>query len=435
MPQKQQKPCILVAEDDASIRVIVNRALVEAGFDVRATPSVDALERWVEAGEGDVVVSDVYLGEDSIFDRIKSLKHARPTLPFILMSGQNSILTAAASADHGAFDYLPKPFDIGDMVELVKRAANTRPMAGSQPKLSKEDDLGLSFLGRSAAMQKVYREVTRVMNTRLPVFLKGEIGSGRYLTALSIHKLGNRRSGKFSTSLDNLEGVSTLFIPNILNLTARAQDEVRRLLYDADSPRVICAADPSATGDAFGQVQGDLLLRLQAITISLPSLRERKSDIEEIAMACLGRAAELGMPKQGFHPKALELLLKHDWPGNVQELENIVFRLCAFCPDTVISAQDVMAELVASDTTALNPTDVGFEATISKEIATQIWPKFLAFEGGEESLIHKDTMDVMEREILRLALDFTGQNKLKAAKLLGMNRNTLRARLEALDII
>ncbi len=167
---------ILLAEDDASIRLVVNQTLVTEGYQVRATSSADALERWIRNGEGDVVVTDVYLGDTAIFELLPSIKLARPELPVIVMSGQNTILTAASAARHGVFDYLPKPFDIDQLSSLVGRALKG-PVKKDAASASSDVEGNLPLIGRSDPMQEVYRIISRVMNTDLTVLIEGESGT------------------------------------------------------------------------------------------------------------------------------------------------------------------------------------------------------------------------------------------------------------------
>ena len=243
---------VLLAEDDASIRLIVNQTLVTAGYAVRATSSPEALERWVRNGEGDIVVTDVYLTDTPIFELLPSFKLVRPELPVIVMSGQNTILTAASAAQHGAYDYLPKPFDIDQLTDLVGRAlTDTKPAAAANPVKKVNGDAsnsGLPLVGRSAVMQDVYRTISRVMNTDLTVLIEGESGTGKELAARAIHDLGQSRPGAFYS----------------LDLATRpAQDVSQELFGTKDNPGV--AYDREATiyldevGDLSQEAQTQLV--------------------------------------------------------------------------------------------------------------------------------------------------------------------------------
>ncbi len=448
---------VLLAEDDPSIRLIVNQTLVSAGYEVRATSSPDALQRWVRNGEGDVVVTDVYLGDTSIFDLLPSMKLARPDLPFIVMSGQNTILTAASAAEHGAFDYLPKPFDIDVLSSLVRRALRGSPAddRGIHPEAQKAaHDAALPLIGRSDAMQDVYRLITKVMNTDLTVLIEGESGTGKELAARAIHQLGHTKAGRF-ISIDlaampapeitrelfggnGVEGAvhlrgSTLYLDEISDLPADAQAQLVKILREPMGARLI-ASTRKSLGRLVeeGRFREDLYYRLNVVRLTIPPLRMRKEDIPELARAFLIRAQRQGLAAKTFDKSALDLMAAYDWPGNVRELENLVLRLAVLCPDAVITLRDVEREMRLG---AKEPGEGNrsFEAEIEALLHRYVMGELLA-AGGDESNVHADVIDRVERPLIRLALSVTSGNKVKAAQLLGMNRNTLRAKINALGI-
>lgn len=438
---------VLLAEDDSGIRLVASQTLSSAGFTVRATASIDALERWVREGQGDVVVSDVYLGDASVFDRLSSLKLARPELPVIVMSAQNTILTAAAAADHGAFDYLPKPFNIDELVDTVRRALKA-PKAGEAlaPAARRSaDEARLPLIGRSEAMQAVYRIITRVMNTDLTVLIEGEAGTGKDLAARAIHDLSSSASGQFmqvdAGSLTSesglqrrLDGVNTLYLDEVGDLPLDAQARLVGLIRNREGMRVIASTRQNlARLVEAGEFREDLYYRLSVVRLVMPPLRKRKEDIPELARALLVRAAGQGLPRKTLETGALDLLSAYDWPGNVRELENVILRLCALSPDAVIGGHDVERELRASSYAEL-PREGGFEADIEMVLRKHILSALLG--GGEEddTRIYQSVIDRVERPLISLALQVTSGNKVRAAALLGLNRNTLRAKINSLSI-
>lgn len=444
MPDKT----VLLAEDDSGIRLVASQTLASAGFNVRATASIEALERWVREGQGDVVVSDVYLGETVIFDRLSSLKLARPDLPFIVMSAQNTILTAAAAADHGAFDYLPKPFDIDELVETVRRALRTpRSSDALAPEARRSlDEAQLPLVGRSEMMQDVYRIITRVMNTDLTVLIEGEAGTGKDLAARAIHDLGSAATGEFlqvdagslgddAASLEHrLGGVTTLYLDEIGDLPLPAQARLLALIRAHGDIRVVASTrqNLSRLVDA-GTFRDDLYYRLSVVRLAMPALRRRKEDISELTSALLIRAGEKGLPKKTLERGALDLLSAYDWPGNVRELENVILRLCALSPDPTISAKDVERELRASSYAEL-PREGGMEADLERVLKKHVLGPLMSGGDGEEAKIYQAVIDAVERPLLSLALQVTSGNKVRAAALLGLNRNTLRAKINGLGI-
>jgi len=438
---------ILLAEDDASIRLVVNQTLVSAGFAVRATASPDALERWIREGQGDLVISDVYLGEVSIFERLSSLKLARPDLPFLLMSAQNTILTAAEAADKGAFDYLPKPFDIDVLVETVRRALKTPRQSDTLAPQTRRsiDEAGLPLIGRSEAMQGVYRIITRVMNTDLTVLIEGEAGTGKDLAAHAVHELGRAKQGRFVhldaarlMSGDDLfsivDGASTIYADEVGDLPPPAQSQLAALLARLEGKRLIAS---TRTGLARlveqKRFREDLYYRLGVVRLAIPPLRERKEDIPELAGAFLVRAQHQGLAAKTMDPPALDLFAAYDWPGNVRELENVILRLCALSPDSRITARDVERELRAASHGDL-PPEAGLEAEFESLLRRHVLSDLMDPDAGEGARIHQNVVESVERPLISLALQVTAGNKVRAAALLGLNRNTLRARINNLGI-
>lgn len=435
---------ILVAEDDASVRLIVSQTLSSAGYKVRATPSIDALEKWVDEGQGDAVVSDVHLGNDSIFERLSSLKRARPQLPFIIMSGNNTILTAAAATEHGAFDYLPKPFDIDELTATVGRALVSSPQAKAT--LSALEASGLPLIGRSDAMQEVYRVLTRVMNTDLSILIDGEPGTGKELTARAIHDLGNRKGlpytvigpadiEAFSTDADAIELASsgTLFLDEVEEFSPQAQLKLVTLLRSPrELPRIIASSQAKLAERASkGLFREDLYHRLGVVRLTVPPLRDRKEDIPELAQAFLLRAADKGLPEKSVSAQAIERLQLHDWPGNVRELENTLLRLAALSSDPTISVEQVEADLAAS---IAEPAHTNGDFTTDVEALLRQYIMGEMLSGENEEGVHRSVIEAVEAPLIRLALQVTKGNRVKAAGLLGLNRNTLRAKMTAMNI-
>lgn len=444
---------VLLAEDDASIRLVVNQTLVTEGYQVRATSSADALERWIRNGEGDVVVTDVYLGDTAIFELLPSIKLARPELPVIVMSGQNTILTAASAARHGVFDYLPKPFDIDQLSSLVGRALKG-PVKRDAAAAKTEVDASLPLIGRSDPMQEVYRIISRVMNTDLTVLIEGESGTGKELAAQAIHQLGAGKSGKFKAldlaampteqiskdlfgTKDNpgiaFDPEATLYLDEIGDLPAEAQTQLVKLMREAGGARIIASTrQPLAKLVDEGRFREDLFYRINVVRIFMPPLRQRKEDIPELVRAFLLRAQRKGLSAKQIEPAAMDLMMAYDWPGNVRELENLIMRLAALSPDVVISQREIERELRAE---AMK--DISSNSSFEKEVESLLH-RFVMGDllqaSPDDSKIHQSVMEQVERPLIKLALSVTSGNKLRTAALLGVNRNTLRARINSLGI-
>lgn len=444
---------VLLAEDDASIRLIVNQTLVSAGYNVRATGSPEALERWIRNGEGDLVVTDVYLTDTAIFELLPSFRLARPELPFIVMSAQNTILTAASAAQHGVFDYLPKPFDIDQLLDLVDRALRGKS-ASKSAKPTLPIDSGLPLTGRSEPMQDVYRIISRVMNTDLTVLIEGESGTGKELAARAIHDLGKPDKGQFF-SLDlaamstqqvsqDLFGTpdkpgiayqddATIYLDEIGDLPAEAQTQLVKLMRENGGGRIIASTrQPLSALVESGSFREDLYYRINVVRIDMPPLRRRKVDIPELVRTFLIRAEQRGLAEKQIDPSAMDLLMAYDWPGNVRELENLIFRLVALSPDDTISQGDIERELRAESMKESAGTTT-FEGEIETLLHRFVMADLLKGADDDEK-IYQSVLEQVERPLIRLALSVTSGNKLRTAALLGVNRNTLRARINALGL-
>ena len=327
---------VLVADDDRTIRTVLTQALTRAGCKVHATSSLVTLMRWVEEGKGDLVISDVIMPDGNGLDQLPKIADERPGLPVIVISAQNTIMTAIQAAEADAFDYLPKPFDLPDLMKRAARALEVkrRESARSIPvQPSGPDELPL--VGRTPAMQALYRLVARVMNTDLPVLITGESGTGKSLIARAIHDLSDRRTLPYvvagaadlatmdgpATVISRAKGGSILF-DEVGDLDDDAQARIVRMLdsFTDNAPRIMATsqADLSRKMDA-GDFRQDLFYRLGGVTVNVPSLRERVDDIPRLADHFLARAERDGLPVRQFDQGALDLIRAYSWPGNVRQ--------------------------------------------------------------------------------------------------------------------
>src|SRR5689334_9179352 len=374
---------ILIADDDSSIRLVLSQAFTRLGYQVRATGNATTLLKWVSDGEGDLVITDVVMPDENVFDVLPRIKKERPKLPVIVMSAQNNLITAVNAADAGAFDYIPKPFDLDDMTGAARRAL-ARPAdaeaAKAQARAMRDDRLPL--IGRSGPMQDVYRTIARLVGADLTVLILGESGTGKELVARALHDMGRRKDGKFvvinlaavprervETELfgrgdnDNDYGKlveadgGTLFLDEIGDMPLDAQTRLLRVI-DGSEPalnpktgrrpnvRIIAATNRDLRAlIQQGLFREDLFFRLNVAPLRIPPLRDRAEDIPDLARAFLLRANREGLPAKTIDAGALERLKRHAWPGNVRELENLVRRVCALYGEELISARIIEKEL------------------------------------------------------------------------------------------
>jgi two-component system nitrogen regulation response regulator GlnG len=444
---------ILLADDDASLRFVLSQALSKEGYGVRATGAVQTLAKWVRDGEGDIVVSDVFMGDECVFDALPALRSARPELPVIVMSAQSTVATAMSAAGVGAYDYLPKPFDLDDLMATVKRAlqgTKGRPRGAIAPQSAREEALPL--IGRSPAMQEVYRVMSRVTASDLTVLIEGEAGTGKRRVARAIHGFSRRKSGPFIAlnlgahagevdralldgALEQARG-GVLLLDGLDSLSPDDQTRLFGALQGLDGGdrfdvRMIATAQrPLAAMVRDGGFRQDLYYRLKVVEIRLPALRERKEDIGDLARAFLATGRKDGLPERSITADAIEALKGHDWPGNVRELENLLKRIAALYPDPVMTAPQIKAELAVAPAVfqAEGPAD-SFDAALERHLGT-----LFAAPNGPEPGLYDRCVEALERPLIEATLRATRGNQIKAAAILGINRNTLRKKIVSLGI-
>jgi len=468
---------ILIADDDAAIRTVLNQALGRAGYDVRTTGTAAGLWRWVTAGDGNLVITDVILPDENGFDLIPRIKRVRPELPIVVMSAQNTILTAITAAERGAFEYLPKPFDLKEVTAIVQRAlASTKKREPAAQVEGSEERLPL--IGRSAAMQEIYRVIARLMQTDLTVMIMGESGTGKELVARALHDYGRRRHGPFVAvnmaaipkelveselfghergaftgatnrgigRFEQAEG-GTLFLDEIGDMPLEAQTRLLRVLqqgeYTTVGGRTPIKTDVrivAATNRELRQIiqQGlfreDLYYRLNVVPLRLPPLRERSEDIPDLVRHFLRKAAGEGLAEKRIDAEALDILKHYRWPGNVRELENVIRRLAVLHSGDVISAATVAAEL--SEPPKMLAAADGEEPDSLSAIVEQHLNRYFAEQNGRlpPPGLYDRILQEVERPLLSICLGATRGNQIRAAHLLGLNRNTLRKKIRDLGL-
>jgi two-component system nitrogen regulation response regulator GlnG len=470
---------ILVADDDAAIRTVLNQALSRAGYEVRSTGNAATLWRWVTQGDGDLVITDVVMPDENAFDLIPRIRKARPDLPIIVMSAQNTFMTAIRASERGAYEYLPKPFDLKELIAIVGRALAEPKERAAAAAPNEDFDSSIPLVGRSPAMQEIYRVLARLMQTDLTVMISGESGTGKELVARALHDYGKRRSGTFvainmaaiprdlieselfghekgaftganSRSAGRFEQAEggTLFLDEIGDMPMEAQTRLLRVLqqgeYTTVGGRTPIKSDVriiAATNKDLrlliqqGLFREDLYFRLNVVPLRLPPLRERTEDIPDLIRHFFAQAEREGLPAKQIDQAALERLKRHRWPGNVRELENLARRLAALYPQETISAAVMEAELAQPSIPLGSAEESRADESLSSAVERHLATYFAGFEDGlpPAGLYHRILREI-EHPLLTAALAATRGNQIRAADLLGVNRNTLRKKIKDLDI-
>jgi two-component system nitrogen regulation response regulator GlnG len=465
---------VLIVDDDAAIRTVVAAGLRREGHRVTTAASLADLHRELRLGLPDVLVTDVVLPDGNGLDLAASLKAEHPQLPIIVFSAQNTLATAVRATEVGAFDYLPKPFDLDVLAQAV-RGAIAKGRRGPLDTPEAGEGAGPSLIGRSPAMQEVYRVIARVVSNDLTVLVSGESGTGKELVAKAIHDLGPRRRapfvalnmaaiprelieaelfgherGAFTGAATRVAGKfeqaagGTLFLDEIGDMPMDAQTRLLRVLQSGEfttvggartikaDVRIVAATnkDLSALVQA-GQFREDLFYRLNVVPMALPALRERRQDVPLLARHFLDRAAEDGLPRKQLDKDAVAVLEGYDWPGNVRELENLMRRIAALSRDEWIDAAGIRRALGEANTAAPTVRDPGIEAAVRARLERIAIEEPRALDDGT---LYDRIIGEVERPLIEAMLARHGQNQLRAARALGINRNTLRKRLDTLGI-
>jgi len=469
---------ILIADDDAAIRTVLNQALSRAGYEVRSTGNAATLWRWVSQGEGDLVITDVVMPDENAFDLLPRIKKLRPDLPIIVMSAQNTFMTAIRASERGAYEYLPKPFDLKELTTIVGRALSEPKDRPTMPASKPEEIDTIPLVGRSPAMQEIYRLLARLMQTDLTVMISGESGTGKELVARALHDYGKRRSGPFvainmaaiprelieselfghekgaftgantrnAGRFEQAEG-GTLFLDEIGDMPMEAQTRLLRVLQQGEyttvggrtpiktDVRIIAATNKDLRIlIQQGLFREDLFFRLNVVPLRIPPLRERVEDIPDLIRHFFAQAEREGLPTKQIEIAAIERLKRYRWPGNVRELENLARRLAALYPQEVITTAVIDNELAPPAPAPLGDENRS-EENLSAAVERHLNKYFGGFGDGlpPPGLYHRILREI-EYPLLSAALAATRGNQIRAADLLGVNRNTLRKKIRDLEI-
>jgi two-component system, NtrC family, nitrogen regulation response regulator GlnG len=428
---------ILLAHNERIARETLARDLSQKGYNVRATESFDTLWRWIRAGEGDIVLIDVDIADPARngFELLKQIREAYPHLPALVLSAENTVLTSLLAARFGAFDYFPKPFSFEQLSASIATALQT-PETPHKKSKSRTD---LPLVGSSEPMQAIYRLIAQATQSNLALLITGETGTGKSLVAKMLHEYGLCAHAKYEIlhfpladdafdsalakgCVDAKEG--TLVLDEISALSGQQQALLIGVLSRLDdqepSPRIIATTRlPVSDHGKIEGVSHELLYRLNTLHIHLPALRDRLNDAAELGLAF---TSEFGKGRKTLSKEATSSLIGRPWPGNVRELRNLMQRAALMARSDIIEPEDII-------TTPLENAEAGdkeLDDTIARALAVYL-NGFDPQDLPDDLYVH--ALAALEKPLLKSVMAMAAGNQLKAAKLLGINRNTLHKKL------
>ena len=457
---------VWLVDDDASIRWVMEKALRNAGLQPRSFEAAEPALLALRTAQPDVLVTDIRMPGSSGLELVRRARELYPKLPVIVMTAHSDLGSAVSAYESGAFEYLPKPFDIDQAVELVRRAGQSAQRSDGPVEENTEIP---ELLGRAPAMQQVFRAIGRLSRSSVTVLITGESGTGKELVARALHNHSPRSAKPFIalntsaipgelleselfghergsfTGADALRrgrfeqsDGGSLFLDEIGDMSTPLQTRLLRVLAEGEFYRVggqtpirvdvrVIAATHQNLEDRVkrGLFREDLYHRLNVIRIELPPLRQRREDVADLLAHYLGvAAAELGVERKLLSPETLDLLQSYEWPGNVRELVNLCRRLTVLAPGREVRIEDLPPEACGG-----RP---GEGADTSWTQALAAWGSAEAARGGPPLL---DTaLPEFERSLIRVALTRTQGHRQDAARLLGWGRNTLTRKLKELGM-
>ena len=477
-----KKNLILIAEDDVSIRTVLSTEL-ENKYDLKLTDNCAQLWNWVSDGLGDLIILDVVMPDENGLDLVPKIKEIRPDVKIIIISAQNTILTAMRAVEKGAYEYLAKPFDLTELNKVIDTAFsdNNKSLDTYKKEEIKSENNDIPIIGSSHLMQKVFKSVAKLVNTDLTVMIFGESGTGKELVAKILHEHGKRKNGPFvainmaaipkelieselfghekgsftgafskkSGKFEEADG-GTLFLDEIGDMPYEAQTRLLRVIQEGEFNRVgghekiktnlrIITATHRNLDELVqnGGFREDLFYRLNVFPINLPPLRLILSDLNKLVHYFLNKSYKEGLSKKNISEEAINELKKYKWPGNIRELENFIRRLVVLTASNKITHSDIIKNLSKTNTmiTESNSNNGLEKISLSMSVEQHLKNFFKLHKGKlPSSGLYSRIINEVERPLISICLNATKGNQIKASKLLGLNRNTLRKKIKELKI-
>lgn len=469
---------LLVVEDEESLRRVLQRALEDEGYWVQTVGTGDLARLALNETHFDVSLVDIKLPDADGLALLKEVKDTGVDTAMIVMTAQNTMRNAIGAMKNGAFDYITKPFDLDEVLVLVKRAMDSRKLTRDfrelKEEVKKRFEPGVNIIGTSSNMQKVYKTIGQVVDTQATILIQGESGTGKELVGKTIHynsprwnqpfvaincaaiprdllesELFGHEKGSFTGALDRRIGKfelaegGTLFLDEVGDIPLELQTKLLRVLQDREYSRIggreglkanvrILAATNQDLERTVKEkrFREDLYFRLKVIPVYLPPLRERRGDIPLLISYFIEKInREMGIQISGVSPEAQKLLEEHSWPGNVRELENTLIRAAVLSSGPILFPKDFTLQNKPVATT-LEVDQLSLEEIIRHKLEDY----FRRTEGVDVDNLYSLVIERIERPLIELTLRKTRGNQIRAAQILGINRNTLRKKIVDLRI-
>ena len=462
---------IIVVDDDRSIRVVISTALTRAGYNVKSSGTAAGMRRLVESDFADIIITDVGLPDGDALDVLPKLQHMKPKLKIIVMSARTTLLTAVRAKKKGAFEYLPKPFDLDELLNLVSNTFSEHNNIGIKDKITLQKNIYDSgpIVGKSMAMQEIYKLISRLVNTNLNILILGESGTGKKLIAKSIHELSSINNKLFLNlnmdtfddySLDNLlqniqkyqnkdtqsfaclngcsiviRDVSESSLQQQKNLLDFIEEDFS--LYskknnDFIKPRIIALTKKNIFNEVEkGLFREDLFYRLNVVPIKIPSLKDRFEDISDLTISFLNKYSSKKNIYRYITHEGMNLLKEHSWPGNIRELKNIIERICLLSSSEEIQTS-LIKEVISEDRLFIDETEEDNLEIYFKKYLSKYFKNF--DENLNINNLHSSFISKIEKPLIEATLKLFRGNQIKASKCLGFNRNTLRTKINIYGI-
>ncbi|MFO7982414.1 MAG: nitrogen regulation protein NR(I) [Desulfuromonadales bacterium] len=467
---------ILVADDEESIRWVLSKALVKQGFSVDLAEDGDTALEMFHHNQYDMAILDIKMPGISGLDLLARFRKENPEVLIIIMTAESSMKNAVEAMKRGAYDYLVKPFDLNDLDGVIIKAQKASKISEEVHRLRDEIKehyhLDRTIIGNSRPMQEVYKVLGRVAPSDITVLITGESGTGKELIARAIHynsprlgkpflalncaaiprellesELFGHEKGAFTGATERKAGTfeqaegGTLFLDEIGDMPLELQAKLLRVLQEKEitrtggsstipvDVRIVTATNQDlqkrVEDKAFRE---DLFYRLNVVPIDLPPLRKRAEDIAELVNYFITKAAdELNAAVQGITDEAMDLLTRYSWPGNVRQLENTIQRAALLSPDQMLTKTDFPDQL---EQNGKNDSDGSLEALITAKLRGSL----AQMEIQELDNLYEMVLHQMERPLINIVLEKTRGNQVRAAEILGINRNTLRKKIKTLGV-